>query len=236
MKKILIAISFLLLVALACSMSPTVTDTQPSGNAPSGNAPSGPRVLFSDDFSNTSGGWDIVDVEYKTTDYDGNGAFRFWVNRAQLDIWSVPHQNFSKDMIVEVDATKIGGPNVNDFGVTCRYSKVEQSDGSFLYNFYFFLISSDGKATIAVMNDNEQAYLTESGVMEPASAVNRGDATNRIRAECIGNSLSLYVNGDLVASVSDNTHSGGGDAGLIAGTFDELGTEILFDNFAVSRP
>ena len=58
---------------------------------------------------------------------------------------------------------------------------------------------------------------------------------NHIRADCIGNELTLYVNGQQVATATDSEFTGG-DIGVIAGTFSTPGTDIHFDNFVVTRP
>jgi hypothetical protein len=226
---------------LACTLpsQPVVNPPQPPEDSGPAASPQPPtpeptiaQVLFRDDFSNPNSGWDVVNVDHKSTDYQ-DGGFRLWINDEMLDIWSVPHQYFPGDVRVEVDATKIGGPDANDFGVICRYT---EDDANYIYNFYFFIISSDGRATIAIMTNSQQRYLTASGDMEPAAAVRTGNATNHIRADCIGSTLTLYVNGQMVAQVIDPTHPSGGDVGLIAGTWDEAGVEILFDNFVVTRP
>jgi hypothetical protein len=47
--------------------------------------------------------------------------------------------------------------------------------------------------------------------------------------------LTLYVNGDQVYSVEDASYASG-DVGLIAGTFEETGADIRFDNFTVREP
>jgi hypothetical protein len=43
------------------------------------------------------------------------------------------------------------------------------------------------------------------------------------------------VNGELVADVRDDTFASG-DVGLIAGTYEEGGVEIHFDDFFVHEP
>ena len=71
--------------------------------------------------------------------------------------------------------------------------------------------------------------------MEYSEAINQGNATNRLRADCIGQTLTLYVNDQQVFQTSDSQFSSG-DVGLIAGTFDVAGTDIHFDNFVVRKP
>jgi serine/threonine protein kinase len=181
-------------------------------------------VLFRDDFSDPTSGWDRSS--------DGEGLTNYWeetyrivVDKPQSDYWANPGQEFT-DVIVEVDAYKAGGPDDNDFGVICRYQDVD--------NFYGFLISSDGFYSIMKIIDGEYD-LIDLESMESSRSILQGSATNRIRAECIGTSLRLYANGDLLQEAQDADYAEG-DVGLIAGTFDLPGTDIRFDNFVVYSP
>ncbi len=71
--------------------------------------------------------------------------------------------------------------------------------------------------------------------MLPSPAVITGSSTNRIRADCVGYGLSLTVNGYLVAQTQAAEWKEG-DVGLLAGTYADPGTEILFDNLTVFQP
>jgi hypothetical protein len=53
--------------------------------------------------------------------------------------------------------------------------------------------------------------------------------------DCVGEALTLYVNGIQIASVADSDFAKG-DVGLMAGTYDITGTDIHFDNFIVRQP
>jgi hypothetical protein len=181
-------------------------------------------VLFRDDFSNPSSGWDRVSVSEGVTDY-AEGVYRILVNTSNTDVWANPGLNFS-DARIEVDATKVGGDDNNDFGVVCRYK-----DNA---NFYFFVISSDGYYGIGKFVDGEQK-LIGSESMPPSDKINTGNATNHLRADCVGNTLRLYVNDELLGEVEDSDFTSG-DVGLIAGSFDQPGTDIHFDNFIVLKP
>jgi hypothetical protein len=209
------SLALLLLTALtiACSLGGT---TPAAGTEPG--------VLFSDDFSNTSSGWDRQTTSEGVTDY-ADGAYRIYVNETNMDYWANPGESFA-DVRVEVEATKVGGPDDNDLGVICRYVDIE--------NFYFGLISSDGYAVIGKVKDGEQAGISSDG-MDPVEGINLGDATNLIRMDCVGEALTLYVNGTQIASVADSDFAKG-DVGLMAGTYDITGTDIHFDNFIVRQP
>jgi len=212
-KPIILSIVALAASSLACGLFSAGSSTTQSD------------ILFQDDFSDSSSGWDQVNTSDAITDYAG-GAYNIVVNKTQYDSWANPGQSFAGDVQVEVDATKNGGPDTNDFGVICHYQDVS--------NFYFLQLTSDGYAVIGKVTNGDQTYISGEKLQE-ASAVKQGDATNHIRADCVGNTLTLYANGDQVATATDTEHTGG-DVGLIAGTFDTGGADILFDNFVVKKP
>ncbi len=212
----------LLALSLACSALPSLGGT--GGGSSDIVVPEGATVLFSDDFSDNDSGWDRVNTAEGVTDY-ADGGYRIYVNQANHDYWANPSQSFT-DVRVEVDATKVGGPNDNDFGLICRYQDTQ--------NFYSFLISSDGYYGILRVVDGSSGTIGTDG-MEPSDAILQGASTNKVRADCVGSTLTLYVNGKQVITTSDSTFSSG-DVGLMAGTFSELGTDILFDNFLVLQP
>jgi hypothetical protein len=185
-------------------------------------------ILFKDDFSDPKSGWDRVQEVDKVTDYV-NGGYRIYVNDTQTDNWSNPGKYYKGDVSVEVDAAKLPGTDDNDFGLICRYSYVNNN-----HNFYYFLISSDGFAGIGRMKDGDR-QLISADEMQPAGVIKQGASSNHIRADCISNSLTLYVNGVQVASINDISFSEG-DVGLMAGAYEVSGVDILFDNFVVYNP
>ena len=213
MKRSVLALLSLATLTLACSLG---------GNAPAADAE--PGVLFRDGFSDTSSGWDRLTTSEGITDY-GDGVYRIYVNDTNVDYWANPGKSFT-DVRVEVEATKIGGPDDNDLGVICRYVDID--------NFYFGLISSDGYAIIGKVKDGEQIGISSDG-MEPVEGIKQGDATNLIRLDCVGEALKLLVNGSQIASGSDSDFAKG-DVGLMAGSFDTPGTDVNFDNFIVRQP
>ena len=190
-----------------------------------GSAESTPsNVLFQDDFSDTASGWDRINTPDGITDYV-DGVYRIYVNILNSDIWANPGLNLS-DVRLEVDATKVGGDDNNVFGLVCRY---QDND-----NFYFLVISSDGYHGIGKVKEGVQTLIGMES-MPPADQVNKGNATNHLRADCVGNNLTLYANGESFPSQTDSDFTSG-DVGLFAGAFDTPGTDIHFDNFSVLRP
>ncbi len=221
MKKKFVLILSLALVLIftltACSLSQFL----PTGNTD--NSSSDNNVLFQDDFSKTTSGWDKWNGDSGSTDYF-DGTYLITVNDTQYDLWANPGKNFT-DVSVEVDAVMVGGPQDNDFGILCRYVDVE--------NYYFGIISSDGFYAIGTVIGGTQKIIGEN--MQLSDAIKTGYESNRIRFDCAGSTLSLYVNGKLVQEETDSSFTSG-DVGLMAGTFDTAGTQVAFDNFVVTKP
>jgi hypothetical protein len=181
-------------------------------------------LLFQDDFSSTNSGWDSYRGETYSSDYN-EGAYRIAIFQKNIEAWALPGFDFS-DVIIEVAGTSVDGPDDNVYGVLCRYRDPE--------NFYFFLISSDGYSGIGISFQGSRELLTGESML-PSEAILQGSATNLIQAQCVGNQLSLYVNGSLIYHVESNKIKSG-DVGLIAGSYVDNGTEVLFDNFIVRNP
>jgi len=205
--------------ALACQSVNSFTE---AGQVTSQVKPE--RLLFQDDFSDPKSGWDSSHNEDGVTDYQ-DGQYRILVNTTNTDVWANPGLNFT-NTIIEVDATKAGGEDNNDFGVVCRYADDQ--------NFYFFVISSDGYYGIGKIKDGQQVLVGMES-MPPTDAVKQGAATNHLQAVCDGSTLRLVVNGQQLVETTDPDLTSG-DAGLLAGSFETPGTDILFDNFVVREP
>ena len=217
-RPIWTALLLLSLAALACDFS-LGTPGQPGGALdPKGG------VLFQDDFSDPTSGWVTQRSTNQVMDYESSG-FRIWVNQPNFDYWSVPGLRFT-DTRIEVTATKEAGPDDNDLGIICRYR--DQN------NFYGFLISNDGYYGISKRKDGDHRVISEDG-MKHSSVIHTGNVQNRIRADCIGTTLALYVN-DVKLVETQDTDYAVGDVGLLAGSFDTAGVDILFTNFVVRKP
>jgi hypothetical protein len=195
----------------------------PADTAPGEDEGTG-EIVFQDDFSDPESGWVRASTANGEANY-ADGAYRILVSAPDMDIWSHPDKNFS-DIRIEVDAYKVGGDRNNRFGVICRMADP--------VSFYTFIISSDGYYGIGKVKGS-QYTLIGMDALQPSEAIALGSAHNHIQASCIGSSLSLSVNGELLIEVEDSEFSTG-DVGLIAGTYTIPGTDIRFDNFTVIRP
>jgi len=218
--KLGILISVLMLAALACATLTNGGDVGVNdGSSPADTA----NILFQDDFSNENSGWDRYSDEEGYTDYE-NGTYKIGVYTDTMFYWANPYESFN-DVIIEVQAMKISGGDDMQYGIVCRHLDVD--------NWYVLVISGDGYASIRKRFQGSELDYIADWVQDPS--VNTGNSANELRAECVGSRLALYVNGDLAIEINDSDIPSG-DVGLMAGTFDQASTEVLFDNFVVRMP
>ena len=185
-------------------------------------------ALLVDDFENGNAcGWTIFDNNGLTTEIvDGN--LLITTSQAGMIAWTNVNRDFT-NVIIDVEARQVAGPDNNGYGVICRYRNEE--------NFYVFLVSGDGYYTIGKYESgvSQIEYLTPNNEWAYSDLVNQGVAQNSIRASCIGDELSLAVNGIPVFTANDATHTSG-DVGIGASTLEPGETQIRFDDFRVVEP
>jgi hypothetical protein len=217
--RTLLLISLTVLTALSCGVFNDLLSS--GGDAPAVDS----NIIFQDDFSDPESGWDRFTDSSSSTEYE-NGAYRIAIFLDVYLAWATPYQDFSHDVIIDVDVTKVSGDDENEMGIICRHLDEE--------NFYVLVIGTDGLAAIRKRYQGADLEAISDGWVEGAS-INTGNASNHLRAECIGDRLSLFVNGQLVVEARDSDIFSG-DAGILAGTFEHPSLEVLFDNFVVSTP
>lgn len=180
------------------------------------------EVLYKEEFEDNKTGWARVSNDNGIMDYDG-GGYRILVRQPKFNFWSIPKKNF-KDVRAEVDVIRLHGPEENRMGLICRYQS-----GSY----YFFVISDDGYYAIGKFLGGTTLLLNQTE-MQASDLIQKG-TMNHLRADCVGDTLNFYVNFKQVAAATD-TDLPSGDVGVLAGTFAEPGTDVLFDHFVVMQP
>jgi len=193
------------------------------GKEPAGPAQSG-DTLFEDNFNNRNSGWEVGEYDAGSVGYKDGAYFVTSLGFGDT-MWGVANTSF-RNVDISVDATQItaGPEDNNDYGIACRV----QSDGSG----YYLLISGDGGYAILKGYDEGYEALVD---WTATDAVRQGNATNAIRAVCSGSTLTLYANGQRLATAEDDTFSGG-DIALTATSYEDVPTEVHFDNLVVTKP
>ncbi|MEM7111747.1 MAG: hypothetical protein AAF614_04895 [Chloroflexota bacterium] len=184
--------------------------------------------LFEDNFEGeTDCGWVLYNQSGSVVAIE-EGSMRLSTSQPGQIWWTNPRRNFD-DTVITVQARQADGPNDNAYGVVCRYQDPQ--------NFYIFLVSGDGFYSIGkyVSNSNQVVYLTPDGQYQFSDIINQGVATNQLRVSCIGNELSLSVNGIPLMTVQDSSFPSG-DIGLGVSTLAPGTAVVEFDNLRVIAP
>ena len=179
-------------------------------------------ILYQENFSDNTSGWDRVLNDGGIVDYD-SGGYRFLIREPKVNYWSTPGKHF-RDVRVEADVTRLDGPEENRAGLMCRYQAGDH---------YFFIISTDGFYAIGKFIGGQPILIGQES-MVPSDVI-LSDGINHLRADCVDSTLTFYVNFTQVASVQD-TDFPTGDVGVLAGAFNEPDVDILFQNFVVIQP
>jgi hypothetical protein len=223
----------------ACSPSsmprPTAAPAQATGAQSASATPTATiefDVLFEDNFSDSDSGWAKNEVTSgHTADYQDD---TYWISVSKAhngtDIPLGPPAGVQTNGLplfsdVRIEADVLAGANLPvAVGLNCR----EQPDRE---NFYMASITESGEFYISKLEDDHWDTLN-TGVSEKITLA--WGKNVRLRFDCIGPQLDLFVNGELVASANDSTFTKGG-VGLYVEAGDSPG-EAFFDNFVVMGP
>ena len=179
------------------------------------------KLRRQEDFSDETG-W-ITEEQDDFSFQFQDGSYLITVNIPNAFVWSIWDREFA-DTRQEVEGSWAGGPQDGFYGLTCRHQ-----DGQ---NYYGLVISSTGAYRILKNEEGTMEKLAEGTA--PAGVI-RANEANRVTADCIGDTLSLYANGHLLAQVEDDDFDTG-VVGLIAGTSFVTGFTARFDNYALFSP
>jgi len=177
------------------------------------------HARIDDDFSDKDSGWGQFIYPEGSAVYK-NDAFIISVHVPNSDIF-ITYPRIYINTIVQSDVNKETGPDDNNYGLICRYEDEK--------NFYAGQVSSDGYAGIFRIK-NGTYQLIGRDRMVPVPAILGGNAVNQMRFECIQNTLTLIVNGEVADTQTDETFLSG-EVGMIAGTISGYEGSTRFDNF-----
>jgi len=197
--------------------------TNESTSSVSPTATVGPlsREAFRDGFDPQDSNW----TTYSSTDgsafYDNGKLHIKNYTASEYPSGSYIQPEFS-DFALEVEMELVSGSTATWQSVICRYNGVGDS--------YMFCINANGKYSILKAVEGVATMLRTP---TPSSHIKTGlGVANNIRVECIGNSLTLYVNGFSVAQVSDDTLVTGTVGFSVESTSGEY-SEVAFDNVVI---
>lgn len=215
--KIVLAIMGLVLVSLACS---TVMG---GGNT----ATPGVQALLSDDFSTPK--WGTGTDADSSVEY-ANNALQMIVYTKNYFVWSTPPgENVYQNVHAEVTVTNNGTDSTTAFGIMCN----KQTSAS---NFYYLAITPAGQYAIAkAAVGQSDLFLTNNDQWASSDLIAKDASSYRVGADCANSTLTLYVDGQQIATASDPSYLSGGVAVMTWSGEEASSTNVSFDDFLLTQ-
>lgn len=182
------------------------------------------QIIYQDDFSDNTSGWEEVSNVYELKGYSTSG-YMISINQPDSRTISTTGLSFS-NTLTDVNVQKITGSRTSQFGLVCRFQDK--------YNYYSFIISSDGYAAIVRYVDG-QGKLLGSEQMIRAEGINLDDGSNSVSAACVDHNLRLVVNNDTIVRAKDDTFKNG-DIGFFVETFEVGSSTVVFSDLIIVKP
>jgi hypothetical protein len=209
-KKILMPVVALALGAMACAVP---------------GMPGGDGSLFRDDFSSSDSGWGVGTDSDSSIEYSG-GELVGQVYVPDFYVWSIPGEDV-ENVHIEVTAKNTGGFGDTAFGIICHHQVTD--------SYYYFAITSAGDYAIAkTALAQDDLFLTNDDQWATSDSIPVDAASYQIGADCANGTLTLYVNGAQIASVTDSTYTSG-DVGLFVWSGSNANAEVRYDDFVVTE-
>jgi hypothetical protein len=224
-NNILFAIAALALAALACN---AVTSGGGGGEDPTGatSTPS-PNVLLSDDFS--AARWGTGTDADSSVEY-ANNALQMIVYTKNYFVWSTPNDEDYQNVHMEVTAINNGTDSTTGFGLMCNQQAGADS------SFYYLALTPAGQYAIAKATTGQSdVFLTNNDQWASSDLIATDAASYQIGADCGNGTLTLYVDGQQIASVSDASYTSGGIAIFAWSGEEATSTNVSFDNFLMTE-
>ena len=203
--KIFVFIAVLVLAAMACAIP-------------------GLNSLPKDDFSNSDSGWGVGTDASSSVEYASDGL-QMIVYTPFYVTWSTFGLETYENSHIEVSVNNTSSDSDSMFGVVCNEQGSTQA-------FYYVGVSPSGyyafiKSSVAL----EDVYLKEG----TSDVISASASSMRIGLDCGNGTLTLYVNGQQIDSVSDASYPNG-VVGLFAASDDlDSGATVIFDDFVMTK-
>lgn len=190
------------------------------------NAEAPGSILFQDDFSKPANGWITTKTDYGEFGYV-DGEYRILLNKSDFNTYSLlPKQTFD-NCSVEVDVRLAAGPSNGVFGILCR----TEADAQTVHKAYVFAIRGDG--FYAILKRTSPSFWDAIAYGKESKAIKPGNAVNHLRADCSGDVLTFYVNGEKLLEKTDSAFKTGGVGFAVTTQPKNEPLDVRFDNFVV---
>ena len=184
-------------------------------------------ILLQDDFSVSTDGWGTLDTSDSTIEYLDN-ALHVLIFTENFTAWTTPNDQNYENVHIEVTANSNDTDPYTAFGIMCA----QQSED---WSFYYLVITPAGQYVIAKATTGEDdVFLTNNGEWGDSDLIPHNASSYRIGADCGNGNLTLYVDGNQIASASDDTYTTGRVGLFIWSAEKPNSADVTFDDFLMT--
>ena len=211
LSKSLLPIAVLALVSLSCSVLSSL----------------GSGALLEDDFS-SKGGWGVGTDTNNSVEYSDNGL-RMKVFKENYFVWSTPNDQDYENVHIEATVINNCTDPTTAFGIMCDQQTIDDS-------VYYFAVTPAGEyAIVKAALAQSDVFLTNNDEWGSSELITQNASSYRVGADCGNGTLTLYVDGKQIASVSDTTYTSGGVALFTWSGQKAAAADVTFDDFVMTK-
>jgi len=239
--KVIVAIACLALAVLSCQALagggnqtvepnnvPLNTDVPPAPTAAPAN-PEDSNLIFRDDFSASRSRWGTDTNSNDSIQYLDE-ALNFQIFTGNYIVWSTPNDKDYENIHMEVTVINNGTDTNTAFGFKCDMQHPITD------SHYYFAVTAGGQYAIAkAALALDDVFLTNNDEWGDSDLIAKDADSYRVGADCGTGKLTLYVDGQEIASVDDTTYTSGGIALFAWSAKDATTTDVSFDDFEMTR-
>ena len=235
--KVILAVACLALATLACAAltggggSNTPTPVAPiDTDVPVGTTESQPGtgdVLLIDDFSSAQ--WGTGTDADSSVEY-ASEALQMIVFTKNYFVWSTPDDQDYQNVHMEVTVINNDTDETTAFGLMCNQQVGDDN------SFYYFAMTPAGEYAIAKAAAGQtDVFLTNNDEWASSDLITKNAPSYRVGADCGNGNLTLYVDGQQIASISDASYTSGGVAVFTWSGEEAASANVSFDDFAMTE-
>ena len=244
--KVSLAISALAMAALACQAltrlpgldsgdadTPISTSAPPNPDlsvpaATEASLPTG-DVILSDEFApSRNSNWGTGTDADSSVEYDGD-ALRMKLFTKNYFVWSTPDMEDYQDVHIEVTVFSGDTDPTTSFGILCNQQVTDSA-------FYYLAMTPGGEYAIAkAAVAQTDVFLTNNDQWGASALISKNASSYRVGADCGHGTLTLYVDGRQIDSVSDSSYTAGGIGLLLWSGENVAAANVSFDDFVATK-
>ena len=189
---------------------------------------SGGSTLLKDDFSDSTSGWGTGTDADSLVEYV-NGGLQMTVFKTDYFTYSTPDDVTYQNLHIDVTVANNSTDEMATFGVMCNQQVTKDA-------YYYFGVSPNGEYAIAkAAVAKDDVVLTNNGKWTASKLIKKNAKSYALGVDCGSDgTLTLYVDGQKIDSVSDTSYSKGRVALFAWNAKVASGTDVVFDNFVMT--